>query len=424
MPQRLGSGGGSMKQGQPRTSTIWTGLLALCLTALPGLAWAASPPDAGTPLETAPASSPKDEAVKKYIQGCRSKPGKDANCDNLMKEAVEILKEDLHTLGSSANRTYMPTLLKIFKKDEPELKIAAADAIGMIGPQDSDVELLAPFTNDPVPDVRSAVTKMLQHGKGSAITLLGQRTSEMRIGLTPDTPADPGKYAMPVAPNSTYLFYASAAQHGRLSYVAEKGLDSAIAFFRGKAKKGPLKLDEFNQLYKYQLRDEEEARDKIRKEANDASNMQMKAAEKNMMSNPQAMVDAIAKQQGETMSQIVTDRDDRYPSEWFDSPNVVVLEERQIGQRSYPTRYVVLYLDKALRKASYRLSWMTVPDDAIKGAQVASLAREKEEAARNKENEALKKRAEALDNLTKKKDEQEKSKFKKGQADLEKELGF
>jgi hypothetical protein len=158
------------------------GLLALCLTALPGLAWATSPPDAGTPPGTAPVSSPKDEAVKKYIQGCRSKPIKDANCDKLRKEAVEILKEDLHTLGSSANRTYMPTLLKIFKKDEPELKIAAADAIGMIGPQDSDVELLAPFTNDPVPDVRNAVTKMLQHGKGSAITLLGQRASEMRTG--------------------------------------------------------------------------------------------------------------------------------------------------------------------------------------------------------------------------------------------------
>jgi hypothetical protein len=313
--------------------------------------------------------------------------------------------------------------LKILKKDEPELQIAAADAMGMIGPQDSDADLLAPLTNDPIPDVRRAVTGMLGHGKGGAITLLGQRTSEMRMGLTPDTPADPGKFAMPVAPNSTYLFYASAAQHGRLSYVVEKSLDSATAFFKGKAKKGPMKLDEFNTLYKYQLNDEEQARDKIRKQANDASSTQMEAAAKNM-SNQQAMVDAIAKQQGELMSQMIADRDDRYPSEWFDSPTVIVLEERRIGQRSYPTRYVVLYLDKALRKAGYRLSWMTVPDDAIKAEQVVSLAHEKEEEGRKKENEALKKRAEALQNLEKKKDEQEKSRFKKGQADLEKELGF
>jgi hypothetical protein len=93
-------------------------------------------------------------------------------------------------------------------------------------------------------------------------------------------------------------------------------------------------------------------------------------------------------------------------------------------QRSYPTRYVVLYQDKAIRMPGYRLSWMTVPDDAIKAAQTVSLVREKEEEARKKEDEALKKRAEALQNLEKKKDEQEKKKFKKGQADLEKELGF
>jgi hypothetical protein len=115
---------------------------------------------------------------------------------------------------------------------------------------------------------------------------------------------------------------------------------------------------------------------------------------------------------------------DLYSPNLFGAPTVYVLEERQIGQRSYPTRYVVLYLDKALRKAGYRLSWMTAPDDAIKAVQVTSLAREKEEEAHKKESEALKKRAEVLQNLEKKKDEQEKSKFKKGQADLEKELGF
>jgi dsDNA-specific endonuclease/ATPase MutS2 len=101
-----------------------------------------------------------------------------------------------------------------------------------------------------------------------------------------------------------------------------------------------------------------------------------------------------------------------------------VLEERQIGQRSYPTRYVVLYQEQALKRPGYRLNWMTVPDDAIRTAQAVSLAEEKEELARKKENEVLKKRQEALQNLEKKKDEQEKKQFKKGQADLEKELGF
>jgi hypothetical protein len=84
----------------------------------------------------------------------------------------------------------------------------------------------------------------------------------------------------------------------------------------------------------------------------------------------------------------------------------------------------VLYQDKAVRMPGYRLSWMTVPDDAIKAAQVASLVSEKQEEASKKEEEAAKKREAELDALTKKKDAAEKKQFKKGQADLEKELGF
>jgi hypothetical protein len=370
-----------------------------------------------------PASSPKDETVKKYLEGCQSKPAKEPGCDKLRKDAVEILKEDLQTLGSSANRSYLLSILPVFNGDEAELRIAAADAIGMIGPQDSDVELLAPLTNDPVPDVRRAVSQMISHGKGSAISLLGQRTLSMRAGLTPETPADPGKYSMPLAPESAYLYYASEATRGRLSYVARKGLDPAMAFFKGKAKRGPLKLDEFNTTYRYQLSDEQEARERIWKQASDAKSKQAEAMMKDP-ANQQAALEKVMQIQGELASQGMIEGADRYRSDIFESPTVFILEERQIGQRSYPTRYVVLYQDKALKMPGYRLSWMTVPDDAIKAAQVVSMAAEKEEEGRKKENESLKKRAEALQNLEKKKDEQEKSKFKKGQADLEKELGF
>jgi hypothetical protein len=115
---------------------------------------------------------------------------------------------------------------------------------------------------------------------------------------------------------------------------------------------------------------------------------------------------------------------DSYQPALFKEPTVYILEERRIGQRSYPTRYVVIYQDVALKRPGYRLNWMMVPDNVVKTVQAASIAEEKEELVRNKENEALKKRAEALQNLEKKKDEQEKKNFKKGQADLEKELGF
>jgi hypothetical protein len=370
-----------------------------------------------------PAPSPKDETVKKYVDGCWGRPAKEAGCDKLRKDAVEILKEDLHTLGSSANRSYLLTILPAFTSDEAELRIAAADAIGMIGPQDSDAEFLAPLANDPVPDVRKAIAQMISHGKGNTISLLGQRTLSQRAGLTPETPADPGKYSMPLAPESTYLYYGSDASQGRLSYLAKKGLGPAIAFFKSKAKRGPLKMDEFNTTYHYQLSDEHEARELILKEASEAKSKQAEAMMKDP-SNQQGAFEKIMQIQGDMANQMMIQGADQYRADLFESPTVFVLEERQIGQRSYPTRYVVLYHDKALRVPGYRLSWMTVPDNAIKTAQVASLGREKEEAARKKEEEALKRREQALEDALQKKDEQERKKFKKGQADLEKELGF
>jgi hypothetical protein len=369
----------------------------------------------------APAVNPasnKDEVVQHYVAGCLTKPYKGANCDQVRKEAIDILKDDIQTLGSSADRNHLPKILKLFKSKEVELRMAVADAIGMIGPQDGDVDLLAPLTNDPVPDVRKAVSQMISRGKGSALRLLGQRTVSLRTGLTAEVPADPAKLKMPVAPESTYLFYASDVDAGRLSYVT-KGMNETAAFFKGKAKKGPFKLEEFQERYRYQLQDEGQAREQIQED-------KIKQLE-NVKPDPGDMKSFAAymeKLQSAQAPRLTTMLLDGYQPELFGGPTVFVLEERQIGQRSYPTRYAVVYQDQVLKRPGYRLSWMTVTDDAIKVAQASTLLSEKQEAGRKKEDEAAKKRQDALENLVKKKEEQEKKQFKKGQEDLEKELGF
>jgi hypothetical protein len=360
--------------------------------------------------------SSKQSIVGQYINTCVNKPASTAPCDKIKKDAVEILTEDLRTLGSSTNRTYLPAILGIFKSPEIELRIAAADAIGMMGPQDQDVETLAPLANDPVPDVRRAVSQAISHGKGGALNLLSQRTTSMKMGLAPETPADAAKYSLPIAPDSTYLFYGSDPALGRLSYTSK---NEAAGFFKAKAKTGPFKLDDFQEKYRYQLQDEKEAREQIHSEK--AKQLEQIKPDP---TNAKAFAEFMEQAQSVQMGQLGAMQQDSYQPALFKEQTVYILEERQIGQRSYPTRYVVLYQDQALKRPGYRLNWMTVPDDTIKTAQAASLAEEKEELARNKENAALKKRSEALESLTKKKDEAEKNKFKKGQADLEKELGF
>jgi hypothetical protein len=107
--------------------------------------------------------------------------------------------------------------------------------------------------------------------------------------------------------------------------------------------------------------------------------------------------------------------DELYPAEVFGAPKVYVLEERKIGQRNYPTKYVVLYEDKALKRPGVRLCWMTLSDQAIKSAQTTSMMEETFEEKTPEENVAP---------VIKEKSEKERKKFKQEQSDLEKQLGF
>lgn len=366
-----------------------------------------------------PQRSPKDEIVDKFIDGCLTSGNKAPDCDKSKKAALAVIKDDVLRLGSTANRAYLPNILRMFFSDDVELRIAAANAIGMIGPQDSDVDKLMGLTNDPVPDVRHAVSNMLNQGKGSAISLLKQRIVHLRTGREIEKPADPAKFAIPVAPESVYLFDASDASVGRLSYVV-KGKSDPTQFFKGKAKKGPFPLQEFKDKYRYQLQDEDEAMNLAR----EAEGKEIENAQPPDPSNLQAYTDFMQKIASVGAKQGGRMYLDSYEPKLFGAPTVYVLEERQIGQRSYPTRYVVVYQELAFKRPGYRLAWTTVPDSAIKSAQATSLAEEKQELANKAESEALKKKAAELDSLTKKKDAAEKKQFKKGQEDLEKELGF
>lgn len=403
-----------------RQGGIYGAQSAIVLLAL----WFAGFPDAVFAAPARDASSLRKETVKKYFASCRGTAAKDPACDRTRKEAVDILKESLLTLGSTADRAHVPLILGMFKSEEVELRMAAADAVGMIGPEDQDVEAIIPAINDPVPDVRVAVSNMIGRGKGSGISLLRQRVMPHGSGRTPETPVDAAKYSMPVAPDSSFLFDSSDATKGRLSYLA-RGKSDPAQFFKTKAKKGPYKWDQFKELYRYQIQDEDEALN----QAQQAAGKQLESEKPPDPTNVQAYTEYMQRIASiSTQGSMGKMHFDAYQANLYGAPTVYVLEERQIGQRSYPTHYVVVYQELALRRPGYRLAWTTVPDDALKAAQVASLKEQKEQealkASTKREEEAAKKREAELDSLTKKKDAAEKKQFKKGQSDLEKELGF
>ncbi|MGE0474211.1 MAG: HEAT repeat domain-containing protein, partial [Nitrospirales bacterium] len=323
-----------------------------------------------TPQGTSQETS-KNEILKTYMTSCQAKPIKQAECDKIRQNAIDLLKEDLHTLGSSADPNYLPTILPILKSQEPDLRIAAADAVGMIGPPASSLDQLTVLANDPVPDVRKAASQMLQHGKGEPFALLARRTGiSLRTGRKPETPPDPGKFGMPVIPDSTYLFFASDVSQGRLTYTTRTTSKDNMAFFKPKAKQGPLELDGFNHLYEKALADEQQAREQAQQEVTATMFSQEPPTDPTKLD---AYMKQLEQAQGAMAAQSQFMLDELYPPEFFGSPKVYVLEERKIGQRNYPTKYVVVYEDQALKRPGFRLCWLTVSDQAVKTAQMTSM---------------------------------------------------
>ena len=157
-----------------------TGTLLITSSFLPGLMLC---PASGS----SPSLSSKTETGKQRIESCRNRSAQDAGCEKLRKDAVEILQEDLRTLGSTADRGYLLSIVPVFRSEEVELRIAAADAIGMIGPQDRDAEPWSLVTNDPVPDVRVAVGQAISRGRTRATP---SRNSARSGNKTP-YPGDP-----------------------------------------------------------------------------------------------------------------------------------------------------------------------------------------------------------------------------------------
>ena len=79
----------------------------------------------------------------------------------LRADAVRILKEDLETIGSTADPDYLPILLPVLRSDDAELRKAAVDAIGIIGPTDEEQAELTRLLSDPVPGVAAAARRAL-----------------------------------------------------------------------------------------------------------------------------------------------------------------------------------------------------------------------------------------------------------------------
>ncbi len=122
---------------------------------------------------TAPAKidpeTEKDQAVHRFLQA-----GKTTD-EQTHRAAVQILQDDILTMGASADPAHLPTLAKILRSAEPGLRAAAADAIGMIRPTAAETGALAQLLQDPMPPVVAAARRALAASADPAARELAAR---------------------------------------------------------------------------------------------------------------------------------------------------------------------------------------------------------------------------------------------------------
>jgi hypothetical protein len=106
--------------------------------------------------------SEKDRAVIRFIQaGTRSD-------EDTRDGAVRILREDILTMGATADQSHLPVLVKVLRSKEPDLREAAANAMGMIGPTTNETSALAQLLRDPVAPVAQAARRALEASRDPA----------------------------------------------------------------------------------------------------------------------------------------------------------------------------------------------------------------------------------------------------------------
>jgi hypothetical protein len=159
-------------QGLPQgtMSKFWTAVVGVPLLVI-ALIWGASsllqreaqaPETDIAESDNVDPQTAKDRTVLRFIQ---AGTGSDAETRD---GAVRILREDILTMGATADQGHLPTLAKVLRSKEPDLREAAANAIGMIGPTANETSALGQLLRDPVAPVAQAARHALEASRDPA----------------------------------------------------------------------------------------------------------------------------------------------------------------------------------------------------------------------------------------------------------------
>jgi hypothetical protein len=313
----------------------------------PAPATAAAPPrTAAAPprvekVNVAADESRKDQVVDAYLSAPQDAARR--------REGMQVLADDLARIGSSADRDSLPLVLKILARGEPELRAAAANAVGMIGATAAEMPALTSALNDPMPAVRARVVQVLGHLREPGAQLLVERVRSrtpegqrpQSEGLVATVAPDAARLGVPLYPGATFLAFASDFDNGRIAFTSPDPLPKVLEFYTAAAPgHPPVDVREFSRLY-------------FGGSANDPSGMDTLNAQasvwlqKAMASNtPQADIEAEYKRR----MQLATSLPMVLYGEQtlFGEPAFIALDVAGSGGAARVARYLVVFQDLAL----------------------------------------------------------------------------
>jgi len=292
--------------------------------------------------------SRKTEIVTAFLRAPRE--------ESTRQQAIDILENDLTTVGSTADRGYVPYLTKILRRGEPELRAAAGHSIGMIGPAPSELPVLLEALNDPVPGVRDAALAALQQlGDDSNIRLLVRRIHastresgrQSRERFRADVMPDFRRLGVPIFDGATFLHYASDPQIGRAAFVTDAPVQKVLDFYRSRSGRRALQAQEFSRVYFGGTPQDPTGGKRLAAESEASFQRAVRAGK------PPAEIRAEMDRHAARMLSLPMAR--YIDTEIYGSPSFIALEDARPAAASRTIRYVAVFEDRALGKTGFEV---------------------------------------------------------------------
>ena len=180
---------------------------------------------------------------------CAGKAQSDDTCRALRYRVLQIVSEDIFTLAASERPQDHALVVGMLQRPELELRLAAADALGMRGAAPGDVPALIEALNDSVPLMRKKVGRAIPTSAGATARAVVERLVPASDSRVPDTPTDVSKLGVRPYAGASYNYFSSAPDEGRAEFMTGDPPAKVIDFYKAAAKKPPMALAEFGRVY-------------------------------------------------------------------------------------------------------------------------------------------------------------------------------